>query len=319
MSGTKTDGKVGFSVDLLFSEPLQFDIAEIIEAVNEDYPSCQIADPGFNPHPRVNTGAVALAIFKPREPHDGVDIKMIGAGFPDENFRHADHTETFWRSRGFGQEELARHQSYISVSVDAVDDSLASRFRAARLLNVVTAVFAKLPITLAIYCKWTGHFVSPSEWIAAADQAIKGDWPLTAWVSYRAAWAMPPGPDQKIATGYTTGVSQFMPFELQMEAAPLDPSEVLPMLASSVWMALQGGSKLNDGDTIGAEGGIRYRIRKRENTAGDGPDLVVLLHPDSPIDELKEFGPRPGIPTPAAGPFLKPPKKGFMRRLLGRN
>lgn len=309
---------IRFSVDLLFSEPLHFDLDEIIAAVNEDFPSCQIKDSGINPTKSMKTDDVVLGIIQPVEPQDGASIHLIGAGFPDESFRNANLTEELWRSGGFGQQEVARHQSYLSFSVDAVDDSLASRFRAARLLNVVTAVFAKLPITLAIYNKWTGHFVRPTQWVEAAETAVKGEWPLTSWISYRGAWNLAPGLNE-YAVGYTVGLSQFLPYEIHMESAPIKPTDVLQMLFAACWMPLQGGSVYEDGNTVGVEEGVQYRIRERHTADGKPAGIFVLLHPDSPVDEEATFGPRPGIPTPVEDPYIRRPKKGFMQGLLGRN
>lgn len=318
MDATETPETNNFSVDILFSEPLHFELDEIIEAVNEDFPSCQIKDPGINPAKSIKTDGVVLAMLQPVEKQDGGLIKFIGAGFPDENWRKADHTESLWRSGGFGENALAQHTSYVNVSVDAVDGSLASRFRAARLLNAVTAVFAKLPITLAIHVNWTGHFDRPDKWVQSADMAVKGEWPLMSWVSYRGAWNAAEG-QSKYAVGFTVGLKQLLPYELHVESAPIKPLDVIQFLCSAVWMALQGGSTYKDGDTVGAEGDLRYRIRQRHAQDGTPLDIFVLIHPDSPIDEEAEFGPRPGIPTPFEEPFLNRAKKGFMQGLLGRN
>ncbi|SLN62575.1 hypothetical protein TRL7639_03502 [Falsiruegeria litorea R37] len=316
---TSDKDELRFSVDILLSEPLHFQLDEIVEAINADFPSCQVKDPGMNPSNSLRTDEAVIAILDPVEPANGERVVFVGVGFPDENFRNADHTESFWRTGGFGQEALAEHQSYLSVSVTAVDDSLASRFRAARLLNVVTAVFAQLPITLALYVKWGGHFVSPEHWQKAAEQAVVGDWPLTAWLSYRGAWDAKFDQSQTWAVGYSVGLKQFLPYELQMEAAPLKPTDVMGVLLAAAWMPLQGGSVLNEGDTIGVEEVVRYRIRQRRHSDGSPSDIFVLLHPDSPIDEEAVFGPRPGVPTPVEAPFIRNPKKNFMQRLLGRN
>ncbi|MFV2052348.1 DUF4261 domain-containing protein [Aliiroseovarius sp. YM-037] len=291
-----TDGKdqdLNFSVDILFSEPLQFELDEIVAAVNEDFPTCQIKDVGINPSNSLKTDNPILAALEPVEAHDGQMIQMIGIGFPDEEFRNADHTETIWRSGGFGKEALAKHQSYLNVSVKAVNGSLAARFRAARLLNAVTAVFAQLPITLGIYIKWGAHLVSPDHWQNAAEQAMTGDWPLTTWLSYRAGWDAGPDRSSQFAVGYTTGLKQFLPYELQIEAAPIKPTDVIQMLAAAAWMPLQGGSVYEDGNTVGVEEGVRYVLRQPRNPDDSPGDVFVLLHPDSPVDEVAKFGKRP--------------------------
>ena len=303
-----------FSVDVLLSEPLHFDLDEIVSAVNEDFPSCQIRDPGINPTQSIKTDEVVIAVLEPVDPQDGGMIKLIGAGFPDEEFRNADHTEALWRSGGFGQAEVAAYKSYIHISVDPVDDTLASRFRAARILSVVSAVFAKLPITLAIYNAWTHHFIRPAQWVEDAATAVKGEWPLTSWVSYRVGWNNAPGQAQH-AVGFTTGLKAFLPYELHMESAPIKPTDVLQMLYGAAWMPLQGGSVYEDGNTVGVEEGIRYRLRKRPGQ----DDVFVLLHPDSPVDEVAVFGPNPKTPAPMTEPYINRPKKGFMQSLLGRN
>lgn len=63
MSGEGSSEKIDFSVDILFSEPLHFELEEIIAAVDEDFPSCQVTDSGINPTKLIKTDRVVIAML----------------------------------------------------------------------------------------------------------------------------------------------------------------------------------------------------------------------------------------------------------------
>ena len=111
-----------------------------------------------------------------------------------------------------------------------------------------------------------------------------------------------------------------MDYEIHMEAAPIEPSDVIQMLLGATWMPLQGGSKFNDGDTMGHDGpgSIPYRIRTRKHPDGTDDNVIVLLHPDSPVDEIAVFGKNPRRPAPPGVKNERRPQKGFLKRLLRR-
>ena len=47
-------------------------------------------------------------------------------------------------------DRLTRNRSYICVSVSTSSDKLTDRFRAARLSSCVAAIFARLPVAVAV-------------------------------------------------------------------------------------------------------------------------------------------------------------------------
>jgi len=312
-----------FSVDILFSEPLNFDLSEIVDAVNADHPGSSVRVSPINPRQSCSTDQMINAILEPVDPENGRLITLITPGFPDENFRSQDHTELAWRSAPFSHgalDAVKQHKSYVSVSISPAEPTLAARFRAARQINAVSAVFAALPISLGVLAQWAGRLSEPKAWCAAAEQAGKGEWPISSWLSYRAGWDVESVSESTHSVGYTTGLKSFVDYEIHMESAPLKPGEVMPMLMGASYLSLQGGNELKDGDTIGGESdGLKYRIRRSKSENGSVGPVLSLLHPDGPVDEVKKFGPRPGKEPPAGVDNSVKPKPGFMRRLLGRN
>ncbi len=311
-----------FSLEILLSEPLEFDLAEIVAAVDEDYPANAVTVSPINPKTMVKTDDVVMALLTPVDPENGQMITFTGAGFPDDGFRAADNTELAWRSGPFAEGALhaiKTYESYVTLSVKASDASLAARFRAARQLTAVAAVFAQLPITLGVLVHWTSHMVAPEVWVKAAQRASQDQWPLTEWISYRAGWDVTRGQQTEYAVGYTVGLSRFLDWEFHMEAAPIQPSDVLQMLMGACYLPLQGGSNCRDGDTMGVEGSdLKYTMRRRNASHGGPGKTVSLLHPQSPLDEEAEFGPNPLAKAPEGFDNSRWPKPGFMKKILGK-
>jgi len=310
-----------FQVELLFKAPIEIDLNAVAAMVNEIAPMSAVAVSPMNPATVLKTNEVIIGILDPVDKANGDRITFIGAGVPDESFRAQDHTELGWRSVPFSEgavKAIQQHQSYVTLSVTAADDTLASRFRAARQITVVAAAIAQDPQTLGVMCAWAGRMSSPQAWDDAAAQAVQDEWPLMDWISTRGGWDQRNG--TQYAVGYTIGVSHFIDFEIHMEAAPIQPTEAMKMLVGASWLRLQGGNTYHDGDTMGHDGpdSVTYRMRTRKRADGTSDNVIVLLHPDSPVDEIAVFGENPRLPAPPGFDNTRRPKKGFMKRLLGR-
>ncbi len=324
MSETKkTDDIVEFSVQILFSETLEFTLDEIAQAVSEDFPEAAVTVPGEMPAEVIKTDGLTLGIFQPTDPANGRLVTMTGLGVPDENFRAADHTELAWRSGpGFAQaalDAIKSHQSYLGLSISTTDTSLTGRYRAARQLTSIAAVFAGLPIALGVLVQWTGHMVAPAAWVKSAHEAAKGEWPLPTWIAYRGGWDAAHGTQSQYAVAYTIGLTQFLDFEFHLEPAPILPSDAIKMLFGACWLPLEGGSAYRDGDTMGVEGSdLRYTMRRRKTDDGAEAAIMSLLHPESPVDEESIFGPNPLMKAPKDFDNERMGKPGFMSRLLGK-
>lgn len=314
---------VSFSVQILFSEALTFDLDEIVQAVAEDFPECRVAVPSFCEEiGPVSTDQTVVCALCPVDTENGDLIAFSGMGFVDEDFRTADHTELAWRSgSSFAQKSLdaiKAHQSYLTLSISAKDTSLASRFRAARQLMAVSAVFAQLPITLGVLVQWSAHMVDPAVWAEGAHRAAKGEWPITSWISFRGAWEASNGPQTTYAVGYTTGLAHFLDFEFHLEPAPIMPTEAIKILYGACWLPLEGGSKYRDGDTMGVEdSGLKYTMRRKKLDDGALGPVMSLIHPESPLDMDAVFGPNPLAKPPPGYDNTNHANIGFLKRLLG--
>lgn len=316
---SKTDAP-GFTVNIFFSEPIEFTWDQITADINAQSPSCTVTGDMNLPGPQ-RTDSVVIGALQPQDPANGSLIMFNTMGTPDAGFQSADHTELGYNSARFpgAVEAVRHHQSYLAISVTAADDSLVARFRAARQLTCATAVFAKMPQTMGILVCWANQVVSPADWIAGTDHAIKGKWPLLNWISCRAGWdAHMPGSQN--AAGLTIGLKDFAGTELHHAPAPMQPTEVIAMLYTMTHMVLELGHEFNDGDSMGGEdGSVLYRTRFRPQSAGFDHIVRVMIRHDSTLDEMAEFGPRPGIAPPDRSQHVTRGKKGFLRGLLGRH
>lgn len=314
---TKDALNTSFTVNVLFSEPLEFDFAEITQAVKEDYPAFRVTDMGVAPGPQ-RTDSMVLGVLTPADTVNGGVISFTTPGSTDAEWQNADHTETLFHSANFPGAETAirKHQSYIAISITSDDDSLASRFRALRQLSCVVAVFAKLPITMGIYCCWSNRVTSPDQWVEDTKTAENGEWPYLSWVSFRAGWDQSRA-GNSYAGGRTIGLSAFCGWEIFHAAAPMQPSDVAAMLATATYMRLGGGHTFGDGHTVGGDdGSVAYRVRYFPFNEGDPFRQMALIHKDSPLDEEAEFGPRPGIAPVDRTKHMTKTNKNFLRNLL---
>lgn len=221
MSAETKEKRPGFSAYILLSEPVQFNTSEIEAALLEDYPSLDLGKPVFGMDQDCDTAEfITTPLF-------------FGANGPD-----AAGVATLIRLPGYGTwdpnavaasdyalcpdlpDRLRRNASYICVSVSAKSDELLDCFRAARLCTALAAVFAKLPVALAVYWDTACHFVSPEEMIKAADTAISDDWPYSAWLNFRVSQGMDKGQPVNWSVGVVTGLEPFKGFEISAPVAP---------------------------------------------------------------------------------------------------
>lgn len=272
-----------FSIDILFSEALDFNLEEIAEAVCEDYPLAAVEVHPVNKGKHVQTDQVVLAMLRPLDTRNGHVVLMNGAGAPDEEFRTADHSEIAWRSGGYAHcalNAIKSHKSYITLSVQTSDHSLVGQFRAVRQLMAVSAVFAQLPISLSVLVHWSSHMIAASTWVTGVQKAMRSEWPLSEWFSFRCGWDVKKDRSQKKAVGYTKGLRDFLGYELHVAAAPIEPSDVKRLLRQASLAALTG-EKLRDSDALGLDNGLlRYKAHRPRNADGALGPVMVLLHPD---------------------------------------
>lgn len=309
-----------FSVDLLFGEPLDFDLEEIAEAVSEDYPQASVLVHPVNTGKSVRTDKVILGMLMPKDSRNGHVVLMNGIGHPDEEFRNADHSDITWRSGGFAhcaREAIKSHQSYMTFSVQTTDHSLVGQFRAVRQLMAVSAVFAELPICLGVLVHWSSHMVAPGTWVDSARKAMRGQWPTNEWVSFRCGWDAKRTERGRHAVGYTKGLRNFLGFELHIAAAPIEPSDAKSLLKRACATILESGGAMQDGDTfsVGYDEPI-YTVRLPVNPNGTKGSVMVLVHPDTPVNDSSE--PAAKVATTTSDWRYNPnrPAPNFMKSLF---
>lgn len=286
-----------FTAYVLLSEPLQFHTSEILAAVREDYPGLNWTD-DLGVDLSFDTSKVSIGTFWSRAEAEPRMMNLLSAPGPCD----VDWGDLFHKARFLfpeAEQVVKRHRSWLSISVDSVDQSLAARFDAARRMTCMAAVFAKLPVCEAVYFPNGDTIVKPHKWVEAADSAMKASVPIEQWVTI-CVNPMPDGKDPMPVSVQTVGVAAFTGYEIFMPLARTHPGEAAKWVVGMAILALERGHVYRDSDTIGIEGESRkIRIRHMpEGMEGAQTDMFVLLHPDSKIDEMKAFGPRSREPAP---------------------
>lgn len=310
-----------FQVTLLFSERLDFEWAEVIAAIEEDYPEMAGWQDSLGLGSAV-AGDVSVG-FLPNElnPDLGSLNYISGpgrAGQPSEDVYAK--ANTFPGAR----DAYEKHTCYLDLALSSRGTDLASRFRAARALNCISAVFAKLPVCLAVWFPDADLILSPQQWADAAEEARKEEWPFSQWISFNIGGFQGEN-GQSFATISTIGMAAFNGTEVSVLGYPGDRLQEGALMArNTCWMLLNGGSRFNDGDTIGVEGdqtAIKIRLA-REGTKPGGSDFPMqtdvwmLFHPEGYFNDLDLLG----TPNPSPVSFdQQEMEKAFAEKMVEEN
>lgn len=320
--------KDDFTAYLLFDEPLEFATREVLDAVAEDFPHMEgWRESPIDPFPVKNTAEPVIGMID----HPGADPTrragtrtMILTGMPGSIGVDLEHQLALAYGFPEAREAVARHRSYLSVSLAATGTDLAARFVAARDLTCLTAVFAALPICSAVYFPNGDVIARPDQWVKAAKMAALDEWPLEQWMAYGFAFRQAED-GRRLVSCASIGMAAFNGYEIGFAQAPIEPAEAYGWVQRAVWLQLAGGNVFHDGDTTGVEGDdLKVRIRHcaegREIAPGERgqTDRWILIHPESPHDDRKIFGERPRQALPPGMTNEIKPQKGFLSRLLGR-
>lgn len=320
MTKENTDDRPpGFSAYILLSEPLQFSTTEIEEALLEDYPGLDIkaeSDPVFPQNCDTDEFITAPILFGYHGADCGVVslIRMPGYGTwdpaqlaPSQRLQFLDVGDV-----------MASNASYICVTVGAIARGGTAQFRAARLCSCLAAIFAKLPIALAVYWESADHFLRPDDVVAMADKAMQDEYPIEQWIGMRLV--RPQDPPASLIMGSTVGLQNFKGAEVTFAHAPVDLNTVATTILTTTAMLTSLGHNFTDGDTVGSAGqdadeAIRIR-RVAKGQLGAGCDQWLLIHPDSSVDHVKLLGKLKGKPAPKDQRVEVESRSGFFKWIM---
>lgn len=316
----KPQGGPSFSAYVLFTEGVQFSLSEIRTALFEDYPALevQVGEVSNSFDTQCDTDAfITSPLFVGDAGADAALttlIRLPGYGTWDPGtLRHLQKAQC-----PDIDERLTRNRSYICISCAAPDDSTISAFRAARLASCLAAVFAKLPVALAVYWEQADHFLSPQATLEMANAAMSDTWPTKQWIGLDIERTDADG--QALFSAVSFGLEAFKSYEVHYAFAPVPPHEAAQWVMSTAQMALEFGNDFQDGHTVGIEDttdGFQLRIRDYSETTEAGTSRVkMLFHPACPIDHEELCGPTPGIAPPAGYDNKVQPNWGFFKRMI---
>ena len=334
--------KTAFLATVLFDSRLDFLVEEVIAAAAEDYPILEwfhnfhmpgtqstkpdvllspingygwIANLGRMPGPFLGT-----ADYLQQCAASGVTQSHI---LDEDGFKHAVNASRFV----FPGAEAAVRRSveHLDISVwsteelpEDPDQRLAHRFREARRMTCLSAVFAKLPTATAVYLPSADLLLSPDQWVRAANTAAAEEWPLASWIQIAVEkGAMEGGPILTSAT--TVGMAAFNGHEIYLDYAPMEPQQAATQVTGAAWLLLAGGNRFKDGDTIGLEDEtLKIRMRHcKEGEHGAQTDRWILFHPKGYRTDTQMFGETDSQPPPPGTTNEIRPENGFLSRILG--
>jgi hypothetical protein len=290
--------KDDFKAVILLNAAMEFRIDEILAAAREDFPGLTWNDTTDN-RGLINTTFGGVGFWGGREDlHEPDATKFFSA--PGPLRRNWDHVFTLERQTfPDARQAVAKHVSWLEISVRSRGSSLPARFDAARRVTCLAAIFAALPIAVAVYFPAGDTLVPPERWIKAATTTLEPHFP---WLEWFGIYANPLSHEGKTYgwTVGTIGMAAFTGHEIVAPKAPVNPGELAEMVLETARSHLERGHQFKDGDTSQLEGrDTIYRIREcAEGVNEMQTDAWVLLHPQAFIDETKSFGARSSRPPP---------------------
>lgn len=292
-----------FTVYVLFSEPLQATVSEIIAATAEDYPGLDWSFENFGPD-AVDTRSVTLAVdFRANSTSRG--LSRI-TGFPGrcqlEWAPILEKSRAAWPNEAGANAVMTRHTDHLSVSVASPkgDTSIAARFDAARRATCISAVLAKLPTALGVYFPSADLLLPPDSWAQAADTAMRGKVPVFQWVNLVPVQFDRDESGRHPVTISTIGMAAFNGHEIVVPHARIPAKEAAVLASCAVSMLLDANHEFGDGNTMGFdEDDKSVRIRHvEEGHLGLQTDTWMLFHSSSKLDDEDLLGERKLRPPP---------------------
>lgn len=307
-----------FNIYVMLSDSLEFTVAEVMQAVAEDYPTLPRHAGAFVGDGTINTAGAGLAFLSWTE----TDPLVMFMTPPQGGEGGIDWPTVVQKSRfqfPDAAQMVERHQTLLCISVHSRGTSYAERFEAARLMTCIGAVFARLQDCLGVYFPSADMIIPPATWVDAADEAVAGRLPVMQWINLQAN-LVPDGKTPVPVTASTIGLAAFLGCEVAVILARIPPGEAVKIVYAACKLLGEYGHRFRDSDTFGPEDDeVRYRIRfQSEGLHGAQTDVWVLLHPTFPHDDVALFGPRL-LPPPPPGVLNRfKGDAGWLRRLLGK-
>lgn len=294
--------KGAFYAYVLLSEPVTFNTREVMAAMRAAYPGLTWTDK-LDMNTNATTGQIVLAPYFCGAT-DGAEPRMITLTSEPGRCVVQGWDDVLRKSYPVfadGADAVTRHRTFLRITVESHDTTLAARFDAARRMNCLAAAFATLPACTGVYLPGADLIISPKDCIRAAAMAVKGETPIMHWMTLVPA----PLPDAARPEGWavqSVGLAAFTGFEVWMPKARMLPGEAATWVYTAITMIMDRGHVFTDSDTMGLEGDdLRIRLRwMPEGMHGAQTDMWVLFHPTlSTLDDVAAFGPRSRPPAPA--------------------
>ncbi|MGF1501053.1 MAG: hypothetical protein ACFBSD_04480 [Paracoccaceae bacterium] len=311
-----------FAVYMLLAEPIRFTMRQAMEAAqkaNPEFEGWQIPTPDDWLDTSAPLIAMASDVFTGKtgdaeDRHLTLSLSVLPNGIGDVDVERLIQMNPGFRD---ARQALEHTESYLHVAILAGkgQTDYADRFEQARLLAQFSAIFAKLPAARAVWFTPADVLMAPEHWIEAAESATAATFPIVRWMRFMPEMITVDGVSQMRVL--TDGMSYFDGAEVSFAPAPVSQGDALAGTYQAVWLLLNG-SPFRDGDTFGVEGDAQ-RLRVRFHPKGrDGAsrDTWVIFHPDSPVDDLEQYGARPRPPAPEGTDNTLPADPGFLGRLL---
>lgn len=307
--------KDGFTAMLLLRAPLSFRLGELVAAIEAEFPRLGKWQSLMGDRAIRTDDVVTMA---PLAPLDGGGwVNLIGSKVERAPLDH--YRSAVSRARGFpGAEAALRdHTHYLSVSANSKDQSLAERYRAARLVTCVAAVLAEDPDCLGVLFPSGDVIASPQAWRAGASEAHDDKWPLAIWTSMELTVFQNTTTNRREVACGAVGMAAFNGHEVCFPSAPVEPLYAAKYVFCAMAIILERGHVFRDSDTIGVENGDeRLRIRLLKEGEQAQTDTWVIIHPNSSLNELAMFGDRPLPPAPPGHDNRIFGDDQFMQKLL---
>ncbi|MFY0612295.1 MAG: hypothetical protein JXQ99_12255 [Hyphomicrobiaceae bacterium] len=301
-----------FDAYVLLSEPLNYTLADLADVLSE---TCGSVAEWQSFKDVESSGEIRATVDRETT---RVSVSFSEAALPVDHFEPCVQRATAFPG---AKAALQAHQAHVLISAHSGATDLLSRFETARVINCVSAMFARSQSCTAIIFSSGDVIAEPGPWQDAMHTAMQDEWPIDSWISFDIQSFEPEIDWGKPAVMCSSiGLAAFNGHEVTLAATSLAPFEAAQQVFGTINLLLDDDYGLSDGGTIAIEGSddpLRVRFAE-EGHLGVHTNTWVVFHPNATVHENDLFAPTLSVPAPFAIDRLVQPYPGFFSTLLER-
>lgn len=208
-----------------------------------------------------------------------IAIANMPAPYPWSDLEGPCSTSYLWPK---STNELKEHKSHTLISVLGEINPLDSSIL---LTKITTSFLIESKLALGVYWGNATLLVPKQLFIEFTTKILPQGLPLDIWIDFRVGWF-----EEKISSGFTTGLEALGHMEFEVVKCPEKPSELRERFQNLARYVIENGSVIKDGDTIGNDDNERIKIVYSDSVFGIKNKVMRLEYSSIQPKKWWKFG-----------------------------